>query len=281
MSERALRFPQSEDVLRLRTLWLACFPEDDDGYCDFFLNRWFRPDRCLVIGNGTELESMVHLFTAELWNRGQFRGSYLYLYAVGTAPAHRGQGNLGKLLRGCLELAKERGMSGILLTSAEGLEPLYEHYGMQPCAVRYETHLELPPAEPLNWEACDYESYASMRRAYLSGLEAAYVWQPDSDRFIYEVQKDSGAVMQWQENGTQYYAVTGCEEDVPTLLETNHPLDLPFLARVAAALKQPALKICSPTPITGESEPICFGHRLLTTAEGSQMCDAYLNLIAD
>lgn len=280
MIERRLLHPQSED--QLHRLWCTCFPEDEDGYCDFFLERWFRPDRCLVIRDGDRLQSMVHLFRAELLNSGSCRGRFLYLYAIGTDPAYRGRGNLGRILQGCLELARNQGLDGILLTSAQGLEPLYEHYGMERCAVRYETNLQLQPSVPVPWEFSDYERYAALRREYLSQMPSAFAWEPETDRFIYEVQQDSGAVMQWQENGKTYYAVTGCEEDTPVLLETNHPLDRDFLCRIAASMGGlPELKVCSPIPIDDSSDPVCFGHWLRVDGENPQAPSAYLNLIAD
>lgn len=280
MSEKELLFPQSDE--QLHQLWCSCFPEDADGYCDFFLNRWFRPDRCLVIREGENLQSMVHLFGAELLNRGSSCGRFLYLYAAGTAHEYRGRGNLGRLLEGCRELAIRRGFSGILLTSAEGLESLYEHYGMKRCAVRYETHLELQPSEPLPWETCEYERYSALRREHLNGMPWAFAWEPETDRFIYEVQRDSGAVMQWMESGESYYAVTGCEEDMPTLLESNHPLDEAFLCRLAASMGRiSGMKVCSAKPINSTSEPVCFGHWLTTEIETEPHSPAYLNLIAD
>lgn len=280
MTESILQHPQNEN--QLSELWCSCFPEDADGYCDFFLSRWFRPDRCLVIRSGEIVQSMVHLFTADYLQHGVHCGSFLYLYAIGTAPAYRGNGNLGKLLQGCLELARSKGLSGILLTSAVGLESLYEHYGMERCAVRYETVIKPRPAAPLPWETCSFEAYAAMRREYLASLPAAFSWQPDSDRFFYEVQQDSGAIIQWQEDGNLYYAVTGIEEEMPTLLETNHPLIEGFLNRIAASMGNlPEFKVCSPDPIDETSEPVCFGHWILTDAASPSAGNAYLNIIAD
>lgn len=281
------RFRQArwDEVNQLKDIWLQSFPEDGEQFWSFFLERWFRPERCVVIENEHELESVAYLFQGEFVGENRKSNTFLYLYAIATVPRYRGQGNLGRILRGCLQLAKEKGYAGLFLTSAPGLEPLYEHYGCKRCADLYSWEEIVPKEqENLTWDECAYEKYAVLREAYLNTMEAAFHWHEESNLFFYEEIWEEGCVLTCKQDGLEYYAACRKQENGWVIQETNHPITQSFMGSLCAALRTDApMTVYSPTPKDEKAVPNCFGHWMTHDQAGEipGLEQAYINMIGD
>lgn len=146
----------------LRKLWKDAFA-DDDGFLDKFFSTAFAPDRCRCIARSEEILAALYWFDTSC-----FAQKFAYLYAVATAPAHRGRGLCRALLEDTLHTLRRLGYQGALLVpGAAGLARMYEKMGFLPCTKIREFCCapEFPPA-PLH--KIDAATYARSRALLLS-----------------------------------------------------------------------------------------------------------------
>lgn len=126
---------KQEDIPRLRELWRDCFAADT-AYCDLFFDGRFCPEESLVARESEGITAMLYRlplrFTA---GKRVLRGRYVY--AVGTAPQHRGKGTSTALLEAhhCLCRADGEDLS-LLVPAGPALFPFYEKRGFAPCFSR-------------------------------------------------------------------------------------------------------------------------------------------------
>lgn len=92
------RISKHEDIPRLRELWKLAFG-DDGAYVDNFFQRYYRPERMLVLEQGGMIQAMTAWFDTELVLPGEERVCAAYLYAVATHPDARNRGLSSQLLQ--------------------------------------------------------------------------------------------------------------------------------------------------------------------------------------
>ena len=116
--------PRFADLPRLRQLWQAVFG-DSDAFLDLFFSTAFSPDHCMCI------QSEQQIVAAAYWMDCSFSGqTAAYVYAVVTAPEHRGQGHCRKLMDAIHRQLSEDGYCGSLLVPAEdSLRQMYAAMG--------------------------------------------------------------------------------------------------------------------------------------------------------
>lgn len=97
MDMEQIRLSRREDIPALRKLWALAFG-DAGAYVDNFFQRYYRPDRVLVLETGGGVQAMTAWFDTRFLIPGQGECRAAYLYAVATHPEWRGCGLSGRLL---------------------------------------------------------------------------------------------------------------------------------------------------------------------------------------
>ena len=121
-----LRTSQVQDVPRLRELWKLAFG-DEDGYIDHFFQRYYTPERMLVLEENNVVQAMTAWFDMPLVSaRGAVYPS-AYLYAVATHPDCRGRGLAGQLLSFADRWLKEQGF--VCVTTVPARPDLHIFFG--------------------------------------------------------------------------------------------------------------------------------------------------------
>lgn len=111
---------------QMRKLWQDAFG-DTDAFLDSFYSTAYAPDRCLGIFIGGELAAALYWIDCQVQDQ-----RLAYIYAVVTAPVHRGNGLCRKLMADTHELLQSRGYSGaILVPQKESLRQMYAGMGYQ------------------------------------------------------------------------------------------------------------------------------------------------------
>lgn len=109
-----ISFARKIDIPDMKKLWRECFNEDGD----FFFERMFA--RALVFDDGG-MRAMLHILEYTCLGKKVF-----YLYGIGTTKVRRGEGIARKLIEYAIELAKNEGVSFLMLVPQE--ESLFKYY---------------------------------------------------------------------------------------------------------------------------------------------------------
>lgn len=108
---------QQTDYAQHKALYLTCFPEDSDADAEFLFRAVLSKAECVSEYDGNRLVSMLFLMENDLCI-GRKTLPFYYLYAACTAPAYRGRGIMGSLLKKAQELAIQKKRGGIFLKPA-------------------------------------------------------------------------------------------------------------------------------------------------------------------
>lgn len=123
-----LRFAEPGDRLSIAALWDQCFPGDED-FRNYFLMNLFDPGNTLIYEDGGVVVSMAHMVPMKM-NYHKHVMDAVYIYAVGTAPEHRGKGLAGDLMEQInFELHMRKIPVAFLVPQNEQLFAYYERFG--------------------------------------------------------------------------------------------------------------------------------------------------------
>lgn len=152
--------PTLEDIPALRRLWQEIFG-DSDEFLDRFFHSAFSPKRCLVARCP---DTAAVLYWLDMTCQGR---PLAYIYAVATAPEHRGRGLCRSVMAQAHQILTQRGYAGaVLVPDGEGLFRMYESMGYRPfggiAQVNAQAHPSACPLHPLT-----PEEYQSRRSALL------------------------------------------------------------------------------------------------------------------
>lgn len=155
-----MRIDYPAETAALRQLWKDAFG-DDDAFLDRFFRYGYDPQKCRCVFFGSELVSVLY------WLDCEFRGQKLaYLYAIATAPVHRGKGLFRALMEDTHALLARKGYAGILLVPAKPeLFSLYEKLGYRVCSSV--DSLSCSAEMPIPLRKLTADEYARLRREYL------------------------------------------------------------------------------------------------------------------
>jgi hypothetical protein len=289
---RKLINPKVENIPELKKLWCECFPDDANGYCDFFFEHYFKPEVCLVLHNGEEIESAAYMFDSYYKGPNYQKYDFMFLYAIGTLKKYRGKNNLKFMVEGCLEYAKEKGMSGINGVSVDDLTHIYDSYGCKRMAMLHTYTVEaLPEAGVVSWQICPFEKFSLLRTAYLDEIGNCFYWRGDSEKYMYEDAFTRGSIIVCEYESRAYYAVCTRESDRYTIRETNFPLDKAYILVSSIAdyyNYRGLIDIYSRYdsfvyPEKYSSEDIYYGHYGICQGfcGDENLSNAYINIVAD
>ena len=168
--------PTIEQLPQLLSLWQEAFGEWN-GFWETFLETAFSPHRCrCVLENGEITAALTWL---DVTCDGQ---KMAYLYAVVTAPAHRGRGLCRRLLHDTHSLLTARGYAAALLVPAEApLRDMYEKLGYRTCTWAEEFTCEAADT-PVSLRALGPEEFARLRRRFLP--ESAVLQEGENLTFL-------------------------------------------------------------------------------------------------
>jgi ribosomal protein S18 acetylase RimI-like enzyme len=105
-------------------IWKTCFG-DGDAYINFFLDKLFVPQHCLLYTLDGEAAAMLHLLPM-IYNGGDKQADAQYIYAAATMPEYRRRGIMGELIDFAATLGADNGRVFTVLMPAN--EGLYEYY---------------------------------------------------------------------------------------------------------------------------------------------------------
>lgn len=155
-----MRIDYPAETASLRKLWKDAFG-DEDAFLDCFFRYGYDPQKCRCVFLDGEIASALY------WLDCEYRGQRLaYLYAIATAPAHRGKGLFRALMADTHGLLAEKGYAGIVLVPAKpGLFAMYEKIGYR--IFSYTDTVSCAAGDPIPLRRLDAAEYARLRRKYL------------------------------------------------------------------------------------------------------------------
>lgn len=289
---RSLIHPKRSETEQLKNIWCEGFPADAEGYCDFYFEKHFRPDRCLAVFNGIELESAVHMFDGYYRGKDEKRYDFFYLYAGATLKKYRGKKNLEYMIEGCMKYAYDCGKYGIVVSAAEDIVYLYDRWGYRRMADVYTYSLIGEPLKNgITWQASSFDKYMRLRTEYLDQISSRFYWNEESEKYQYEDICTRGRILTCIYEGKEYFAVCADEEECLMIRETSFPLmhmdllvdsicgNCSYAGRVTICTKE--AEFFSRREI--ETEKIYSGHfGLCRDFEGSKLLtEAYFSLVGD
>jgi hypothetical protein len=285
--------PRITEIPQLKKIWCECFPDDADGYCDFFFEHYFKPEICLAVYNGKELESAIYMFDAFYKVEGK-KQKFRYLYAGGTLKKYRGKNNLKYMLDGCLTSAREHGCAGTVVVADDDIVYLYDRWGYRRMAELHTYSVEAVPShDTILWQICPFEKFSSLRTQYLDSIGNSFYWTDSSGKYMYDDIFTKGYVLIGEYEGREYYVVCTKEPDRYIIRETSFPLEQAdvLIGSIAGFCNYSGtFTVYSHSErfvSAGEyqTEDIYYGHVRISTdctaIDTDCLGEAYLNLIAD
>ena len=156
----SVTYPNENQIPGLRRLWKRAFG-DTDEFLDLFFSTAYAPDRCRLIAEGEEVQSVLYWFDCYLEEE-----KIAYIYAVATDPAYRGRGLCRTVMDDTMEVLRSRGYAGaILLPQEQWLISMYTGMGFEACTTV--TEQWFPAGEAISARRIDEKEYAALRRHYL------------------------------------------------------------------------------------------------------------------
>ena len=120
--------PRNDQIGQLRSLWKTAFGDTED-FLDLFFQTAFSPSRCLCANRGDTVAGVLYWFDIQ-WAGKRFA----YLYAIATAPEHRGKGICAGLMEAVKSQLSQGGYTGLLLVPQDGgLAAMYRKMGFSHC----------------------------------------------------------------------------------------------------------------------------------------------------
>ena len=146
-----LRLAIKEDLETLALIEATCFPQAEAATLAQFEERFQAfPENFLVAiednqvvgminGNTTQEPALPDIFYEQA-SCHQREGAYMSVFGIDVLPNYQHRGIASQLMHGYIELAKERGKKGIILTCKDHLIPFYESFGYQCLGVSDSSH---------------------------------------------------------------------------------------------------------------------------------------------
>ena len=196
-----IEHPGPAEIPGLKQLWKAAFA-DEDAFIDRFFAVAFASQRCCCV---TEQDAVV---AAAYWFDVEFAGKQAaYVYAVATAPEHRGKALCRKLMAHIHSRLAGLGYAGVMLVPGDpGLREMYGKMGY----VNFGGMREFACAAadvPAPITQISPEEYALLRRQHLPA--GGVIQEGESLRFLaqfYQFYKGDGFLFAAASTGSELFA---------------------------------------------------------------------------
>lgn len=279
--------PKRKDIPRLKEIWLDCFPEDKNGYCDFFFENRFIPERITALENGGRICGAVYFFDAFFTGKDGKKYPFLMSFGAGVAQCYRGNNGMFRMYAHACKEAFSVGISGIIAFATDELVEAYDRHGFRrlPCIYRTVCIVDESIFAP-KWHICGYDEFRKCRESFLKSKEYFFDWEEKSLAFMYKDVFTSGAVLCCEYKGVRFYAVCSVSDGDLIIRETDFP---PAETSVLAAgigrhFGRDRVLLYSTEPVSNaRCEKMYYGHYLLSDSFPfpDDMQRAYINIIAD
>lgn len=135
-----IRLALKDDLESIIAIEANCFPEAEAASREQFIERFkVFPEWFIVACDGEKVIGSINGATTnetrlpdELYHDVSLHnphGQYQTVFGLSVLPEYRNQGVAGELLNKMIELSKERGKTGIVLTCKDHLIHYYEKFG--------------------------------------------------------------------------------------------------------------------------------------------------------
>ena len=248
----------------IAALWAEAFHDNDD-YIRLFLEKRLSPDDFLLLREDGELAAMAAFLPAEFRAESGELTPIRYVYALATAPKHRGRGLAAKLL----DFASAHyGVPLVLVPAEAELEAFYAKLGFARGFRAEEWNVEPNPVLPkATFRPSDARTFARRREETATG---AYVkWDEEAISFAIESSLlEGGGILETDKGEIVLYEKTA--EGNVRIVETT-----------ASAERREAVASALLARVGGERA--FYGNagglvRYPADYEGPRFVDVYLNL---
>ena len=278
--------PKKDDIPRLKALWLECFP-DDGGYCDFFFDNRFIPERITALESSGEICGAVYFFDAYFAGKDGKKYPFLMAYAAGVAKSFRGRGGMFGMYAHTCEEAFRNGIYGLAAFSTDELIEAYDRHGFKRFfgIYRITCEVEESVASP-EWSPCSYSEFKERRENFLQSKKSFFGWEEASLAFMYKDVFTSGEVLCCERGGERFYAVCSFSGEELVIRETDYPLGevSALFSGISKHFGTRQITLYSDVPVSGvQCERMYYGHYMLSEAfpYPDDVQGAYINIIAD
>ncbi len=276
-----LRTSQVQDVSRLRELWKLAFGDEDD-YIDHFFQRYYSPERMLVLEENNVVQAMTAWFDMPLVSAQGAVYPSAYLYAVATHPDCRGRGLAGQLLSFADRWLKEQGFVCVTTVPARAdLHVFFAQNGFEECfALEQQEYTALPSQQEISLEQVSAAEYGRLRELLLNGTDHVAYSQSALEYQQGVCSLSGGGLYRVGECGCVCVEVAGDEVYVKELLSPTGDRDTVL---TAIAKRHPAKKYWVRNPYTGQRSKWEFAmiKWLVPNADRKLPEGAYLGLAFD
>lgn len=146
-----IRFAVIDDIAEIADIEKVCFPETEAATYEEFKERFDKFGDCfLVVQERQKVIGFINgcctdqpTLPDELYHNPSLHqedGAYQTVFGLDVLPDYRHQGVAGLLLNAFINLAKERGKTGMVLTCKDHLIHYYEKFGFVWQGESYSNH---------------------------------------------------------------------------------------------------------------------------------------------
>ncbi len=152
---------QGIDVKELKNVYKSGFPDDTDGYVDFFFDRYVAPENIVAYSENGKIISAGYIIEkpAEIFGK---RTVFPYVTALSTLPEYRGYGKIKFVLSKAFDIMRSRGYSFF------GLHPFdykyYKRFGLE--NISYACHSTVSGGENYEVRSCKESDFATVSDIY-------------------------------------------------------------------------------------------------------------------
>lgn len=168
-----------QDSMQARMLWLDAFPEDGDGFCDYYFARLFPQDQYYGLFEQGKLQSMVGVSRQKI----HFLGKLLqvgFLRGVATWKSEQGKGYSSRVMEYVLRDLKKQNVPAVALKTY--IHSFYRKFGFEVCS--YRCWHEVRENSPLTGMEF-YDRVEQVPECILEGICACYRdYTADKDFFL-------------------------------------------------------------------------------------------------
>jgi len=276
-----LRVSRIQDMPRLKELWKLAFGDEDD-YINHFFDRYYTPERMLVLDEQGIVQAMTAWFDMPVVSaQGEVFPS-AYLYAVATHPACRGRGLAGQLLDFADRWLKEQAF--VCVTTVPARPDLHRFFGqngfMEQLVLTREEYLPRTVEKNAPVKRVDAREYAALRENALAGMPHVAYATAALDYQAGVCALSGGGLYRVGEQGCACVEPAGDEVFVKELLVDVGEREA-VLAAIAQAHPAQRYQIRSPYEGRGEKWNFAMIKWLIPEPEWGGRDNAYLGLAFD
>ena len=274
------RASRPQDVPRLKELWRLAFG-DGQEYTDHFFDRYYTPERMLVLEADGAVQAMTAWFDMPLVCADGTALPAAYLYAVATHPDVRGRGYAGRLLAYADGWLGRRGFACLTTVPARpDLHVFFAANGFEENFVHARQSVTTAEGE-VGTQRVDAEEYGILREQFLAG-QPHVAYSPEALAYQQGVCRLSGGgLYRLGDNGCA--CVEHGEGGLGVVKELLVSPEQRQGALAALVRENPAVRYEVRRPWAGEGERVPFGmvKWLGPVPAGWDSQNAYLGLAFD